>query len=443
MIYTLGTTGLARALGILGSLVLVLVLGHYFEVSDLGVFAFSHALCTLGILVARSGHDHVLMRSVSRAIADCNPAGAQSHARFALRHALKLAIGLAAVAVAWVFANPFDLIDPESRRLLMIMLPAMPAAVLAWQCSGFFKGLGQTARAILLENGGVAALAAVLTTLTLVVATRAGFASDLTMVGYAFLVANLSVMGIGLCLYRQWVNRRVAADGTRADLSPRKSVLQVASRQFLLIHVMTYATQAGSFFLAGLLLPMEQVGLLWAAERLTLLISFICLVVNPVISPRIAAVFHQGRLDDLVTLVTHACGLCLLVSAPIAGVLFLFPKTMLAMLGSDLGAAAVYLRIMLIGHVVNAALGPVAHVLTMTRYEQVMKKLTGAVFVVSLVAYPALIWSLGPAGFAFCYTAMLVTKHISSVFLVRRKLGVWPLSGLRLMALPALSNDEK
>lgn len=432
MIYTIGTTGLARAIGVFGSLALVLVLGHYLAVSDLGAFAFAHTLCTLGILVARSGHDQVLMRSVSRAIADSNLAGAQSHARFALRHVLKIALGLAAGAVVWVFANPFALIDPASRRLLLIMLPALPAAALAWQCSGLFKGLGQTARAILLENGGVAALTAMLTALAFVV-----LAADLTGVGYAFLAANLSVMGSGLWLYRRWANAV-----PRTDLAPQKPVLLAAGRQFLLIQVMTYTTQAGSFFLAGLLLPMEQVGLLWAAERLTLAISFICLVVNPVISPRIAAAFHQGRIDDLVTLVTHACGLCLLVGAPIAGALFLFPETMLAMVGSELGAGAMYLRIMLIGHIVNVAFGPVAHVLTMTRHEQVMKNLTGAVFVASLVAYPALMWSCGPVGFAICYTAMLTAKHLSSVFLVRRKLGVWPLSGLRLMTLPALMRKD-
>ena len=71
------------------------------------------------------------------------------------------------------------------------MLPAVPAAVLAWQCSGFFKGLRQPARAVLLENGGVV----VLTLIAFTVAAAVGLAAEVSAVGYAFLAANLGVMG--------------------------------------------------------------------------------------------------------------------------------------------------------------------------------------------------------------------------------------------------------
>ena len=437
MLYTIGATALARGIGALGALALALALGHTFGAAGLGAFAFSQAVCLLCVLVARSGHDTVLLRSVSRAMAERDTARAQGRARFAMRNALKTAAGLTIAVVAWAFANPFGLFDPESRGLLLIMLPAVPAAVLAWQCSGFFKGLRQPARAVLLENGGVV----VLTLLAFTVAAAAGLAAEVRTAGYAFLAANLGVMGVGLWLYHRWTRRVTAGlpDGVgpvvggadRAELADQEPALFSSSRAFFLINVSSYMTEAGSFAVAGLLLAKEQVGLLWAAERLALVIGFIFLVAGPILQPRIAAAFHRGRLDELATLAARARVLCVLAGLPIACLLFLFPHALLTFVGAEFAAAAPYLRIMLIGQVVRIVVGPIHHLLTMTQHEQAMKKLSVILFVVSLAGYPVLIGVFGPTGFAACYAALLAARYLAVVVLVQRAFGFWTATGLR------------
>ena len=437
---TVITTGLARAGGVLGGLALVLVLGNFLGAAAVGVFASAQAVCMVGVLVARGGHDSLLLRSVSRAMADRDMASVQSHVRFATHNSFKIALGLSSAVGVWVFANPFGLLDPASRGLLFIMLPAVPAAVLAWQFAGFFKGLGQTARAVLLEsNCG----AVVLTGCAFVAAVSAGLAADLSTVGGAFLVGNVSSMGIGAWLYRRWTSRRVAPNAAATNVLPQKPAVSRSSRQFLLINVATYMNQAGSFFVAGLLLPKEQVGLLWAAERLTLALNFIYMVVNPILAPRIAAAFQWGRLDELTTLVARARRLCALVCLPAVFVLGVFPRTLLAFVGAEFESAAPYLQIMLIGHVVRIVSGPIDHMLAMTQYEQSMKNLLVTLFVVGLVAYPALIWVLGPTGFAVCYAALLAARYLSCLVLVRRKFGPLSVRSSRPVVSAAPLKDER
>ena len=428
MLYAVGTTAFARAVGALGSLALALILGRVLGTAGLGTFAFSLAVCMLCVLVARGGHDMVLLRSVSRSIAEDDAARARKHARFAIRHALKTAGGLTAAALVWTFANPFALLDPESRRLLLIMLPAVPAAVLAWQFSGFFKGLRQPARAVLIENGGVA----VLTILIFGIAVGIGLTARADTAGYAFLAANLGVLGISLWLYGRWTRR--AAPGPAfggAGLSDGKEALLSAGRAFFLINATSFLAEAGSFAVAGLLLSKDQVGLLWTAERLALTVGFVFLVAGPILQPRIAASPPTGRRGDLPALASHARTLCLLAGLPAACLLLLFPRALLTLMGEEFAAAAPYLRIMVAGHILRLVIGPVQHLLTMTWHEQALKRLSLILFAVGAAAYPVLIAAFGPIGFAICYAVLMAIRHVILAVLVRRTLGFWPVAGRR------------
>ena len=427
MIRTIGAVSSARAVGAAGGLLLVLVLGRYLGAADLGLFVFVQAVCMIGVLIARGGQDEVLLRSVSRAMTERDVASVRAHARFAMTNSLKLATGLLAVSLGWMYVDPFGLLDPRGRDLLLIMLPAMPAAALAWQISGFFKGLRQGALAVLFENGG----AVLLTILAFVLAVGAGLAAaEVETVGLAFLAANLGVAGLGLWLYRRWTGRRASTAGAaRTDLSRERPALIASSRRFFTINLSSYMTEAGCFVIAGLLLSTELVGLLWAAERLILAIGFIFLVAGPIVQPRIAAAFHRERIDDLAMLAVRARMLCLLVGLPIACALFLFPRTLLGLVGPEFVAAAPYLQIMVIGQVARIVVGPIHHMLTMTRHEEVMRKLAATMFVASLVAYPGSIAAFGPIGFAACHASLSVVRHLAIAILVWRKLGIGPMSG--------------
>lgn len=426
MVRAVGAVGGARALGAGGGLMLVLVLGRWLGAADLGLFAFSQAVCMIGVLMARGGQDEVLLRSVSRAMTEHDLAGVEAHARFAMANSLKIAAGLLAVSLGWVYANPWGLLDSGKSGLLLIMLPAMPAAALAWQVSGFFKGLRQGALAVLFENGG----AVLLTILAFTLAVGTGLApARVETVGLAFLAAHLGVAGAGLCLYRRWTRRRARAGDAPVVLTQERPALFASNRQFFTINLSSYMTEAGCFVIAGLLLPGELVGLLWAAERLILAIGFIFLVAGPILQPRIAAAFHRQRLDELAVLAARARLLCMLVGLPVAGALLLFPRPLLALAGAEFVAAAPYLQIMAIGQIARILVGPIHHMLTMTRHEEVMRKLTAALFLASLAAYPAAIAAWGALGFAACHASLAVARYLAIAVLVRRKLGLRPLGG--------------
>ena len=421
------TTGLARAAAALGGTLLPLVLARRLGAAGLGLFTVAQTVCALGVIVGRSGSDEVLVRAVSRAAVDRDPARARAAARHALRRSLTLSAGLTAAVLGWVLANPCDLIGSGERTLLLIMTPSVPAAAAAWQFSGFFKGLSRPAPAVLFESGGAALLAAGLFT----AAVQAGAAADVLTAGHSFLWANAAVTGFAWWCYRSWTGRAAAAPAAPGARAAQEAAWRRASRQFLIVHVATHMTSTGSFLVAGLMLSDAEVGLLRVAERLTAAISLINLALNPIVAPRFAAVFHRGRLDDLAALARRISGLCASIGLPVAVVGFVWARPLLSLVQSDVAAAAPYLRVMLLGQIVNVATGAVEHLLTMTRYEQVQKRVALSLLALGLVALPVLIRTLGAFGFAAGFAGLLILKNVVGVALVVRHLGIWPLPGPR------------
>ena len=371
-------TGLARAAAALGGTLLPLAVGRYFGAAGLGQFTIAQTVCALAVIVGRGGGDEVLVRAVSQAEVGRDAASARAAAQHALRRSLTLSAVLTAAVLVWVLANPGDLIGFKERRLLLIMAPSAPLAAAAWQLSGFFKGLSRPARAVLFESGGAALLAAVL----FVAALEAGARADVLTAGHGFLWANAAVTGLAWWCYRRWQRRTSPVPVPPGARAAQETAWRRSSRQFLIIHVATHMTSAGSLLVAGFMLPDVEVGLLRVAERLAASISLINLAVNPIVAPRFAAAFHRGRLDDLAALARRVSLLCGSVGLPVAVVGFIFARPLLSLVQSDAGAAAPYLRVMLLGQIVHVATGAVEHLLTMTRYEQVQKRVAVSLLVV-------------------------------------------------------------
>lgn len=418
------TTGVARVVGALGGLVLSFLIARHLGPSGLGAFAFAQAVCTVIVIISRRGYDVALMRSVSRALSDENRASARGSLRFALRGSARLGVAVAVVTAVVVFLNPVGVISGGARYLLLLMLTAVPTLALLWQFSGFFKGLHRASLGILFEQGG----AALATAGIFQVVVLFGVDADLTVLGFAFLGGSIVLLATATFGYRRWAGGS-APSGDGEGSSFNRARFDASGREFLVINVGVYMTQAGSFVLAGLMLPEEQVGLLKAAERLTLAVSFWPSVVNPIIAPKIAAFYDQNRREEIGRMTRRASLFCLLAASPFVLSFMLFPEFFLGLFGAGFDAAAVYLQVMSLGHLVIVSIGISVHVLTMSQYENIVKRVTVGLFALSVVAFPVMIVVYGALGFALVSTGLLVLKGVISVTLVWRKLGLWTAAG--------------
>lgn len=419
------TTGIARVVGALGGLALSFLVARHLGPDGLGAFAFAQAVCTVVVIVSRRGYDVALMRTVSRALSNDDHAFARNSLKYALRGSAKLAFLCAFTTGTVVYVNPFGMVNTSGRYLLLLMLCAVPVLALLWQFSGFFKGLHRASLGILFENGGAALVAAVILQLTVFLGLRA----DLTLLGFCYLGGGVLLLGAAVLGYRRWKADVSFTENDATGLLLDRVGFDASGREFLVINLGVYMIQAGSFVFAGLMLPDEKVGLLKAAERLTLAVSFWPSVVNPIIAPKIAALYKEDRYSEIGAATRRASLFCLLAGLPFVGAFLLVPETALGLFGSGFAPGVPYLRIMALGHLVIVSIGISVHVLTMSEYENLVKRMTVGLFALSVVAFPVMMMLYGALGFAIVSAGLLALKGVVSVTLVWRNLRLWTAAG--------------
>lgn len=175
-------TFLARGIAALGALGLLFVVGRLYGPAGVGVLALAQAVLLGASLLARGGMDNALMRYVGQ---DHDSAHVLLYFRWAL---IKGLLGGVLVSSTVLMARDWlesQFGSPGLSSMLLGVSLAVPAYVVAFLLSGFFKGIRMPATASLMENGSVALLAALILVLWHFLVGVEGYAA----VGFAHLVA--------------------------------------------------------------------------------------------------------------------------------------------------------------------------------------------------------------------------------------------------------------
>lgn len=180
--------------------------------------------------------------------------------------------------------------------------------------------------------------------------------------------------------------------------------------------------------LLGLLGGNEAVGGLKVAERGAQIVSMPALLISAVAAPHIVRAYHQGsraQLRKISILSARGATLCAL---PLAITLFLFGETLISItFGNEyIGKALVPLKILVASQLLNATLGSIAVLLTMSGNEGSSLQAGIAGVAVTVCSCLALIPACGVVGAAISSALGLLTWTFLMAYFVKRKLGFWP-----------------
>lgn len=184
-------------------------------------------------------------------------------------------------------------------------------------------------------------------------------------------------------------------------------------------------TQADLWILGAFRSPGE-VALYGAAVRAVLLVMMPILVVNSVVSSRIAEMYAQGRkpeLQRLLQAVTTLASICAFLAA--TG-FFLAGGPILALVfGEYYREGALILTLLSIGQVVNVWAGASGMVLVMTRHQTQMMSITIVSSVITIVGGILIVNPYGAIGVAMVTAAGIIFCNVSLWLAAKRKTGIW------------------
>lgn len=170
--------------------------------------------------------------------------------------------------------------------------------------------------------------------------------------------------------------------------------------------------------MVGLLNTSADVGTYRVTAQVAGLAAFTLVAINAAIAPHIVRLYHASQIIRLERLVRWSARLILVVALPIALTFVLFGRQILSgFFGEAYGAGHVALAILSIGHVVGAAMGPLALLLKMTGRERTALAAMGAGAAVNVLLNLILIPRFGIEGAA---AAGLMSVILSMAILYRQ-----------------------
>lgn len=396
--FLLGALG-ARGGAALGGMLFSLLVARTAGAEGLGQFAVFTALLGTLSLLALHGADTAIVRTVAWADAQGKTGSAIGILWHSAMTVLLMAVGLGVIG-SWILASellgtPF----PGAVALMPVALVIQSALALA---AGYAKGRSRPWLAPTFEIGGVSFFAAFFLFML----------SDTPFILEGIGVMGTFIAALGLSATTASVmillDRRENPQW-RAD-KQQKADMRSGRIDFTLIGAATFVAQAGSFLLAAPFLSESDLGLLRAAERLAIVVSFSVLVIDPIIAPRIVKLSRAGEHKRLDWTIVRSMLLSAAIASPILVLLLIWPGTILRLMGPDFISAGVHLRIMALTHFVTAILGPLSMVLNMTYRERKSMWVSLMTMGLAVTAIPALSYFYGANGFVAAYCGIILLR---------------------------------
>jgi O-antigen/teichoic acid export membrane protein len=197
-----------------------------------------------------------------------------------------------------------------------------------------------------------------------------------------------------------------------------------ATWPFTLYYIVFAINTRADILILGVLKGTDEVGLYSIASRAPEILSFSLLAINRSISPTVASLYSQGKIEELQKIVNKANKISLLFTLPLALLLILFSSKFLSLFGKDFVDARSAMIILIVSQLVNVCTGPTAILMSMT-YNQ--KRSTLLLFFSSclnLLLNFLLIPRIGMTGAAISALSSSLLNNIVSAAFIRKRVGI-------------------
>lgn len=404
--------GLAvRAAGMALGLAVTVFLGRTLGAEELGAYVGTLAVCTILANLVASPADRLAARRIA-ALGD-DPTGLAREIG-----AAHIVVGLSMLAVELVLVAGSVAPFPEETRTVF-RLAVLVAPVLA------ILALRQW---IALALQGVAAsLGPEQIGLPILFLAAAGIAARQATFGPTQALLIYGAAGGLVWLVSSWRSGLLSLlrDGVRE--LPSWSALRRRFREgrpFVLLSTVGVVPIYATVPVVAALLDLADAGRLAIAMQLTGLVAVPLQIVSLAIMPRCARLHHEGDTEALNTLVRTASTISFALGLGLAAALLASSDLILGILGPTFAATSGLISVLVVGQLVNAALGPNGPTLQMIGFERDAAWVETAAMVLRLLAV-AVAASVGSIlGVAFAIAATTTLRNLLLSIALYRRAGI-------------------
>jgi O-antigen/teichoic acid export membrane protein len=196
--------------------------------------------------------------------------------------------------------------------------------------------------------------------------------------------------------------------------------LWASARPFLIIELVQSALLSLPVLVLGVFASAVAVSAFSIANRIAMMINTILVSLAMIAAPGFARHHRLREYSQLHNVDRQTRQLALVVCAPIAAALMIFPHSILMLLGNSFADASGALVVLMVGQIVNIALPTEDMMLAMTGHGAVLRRLNLWQLMLCCLLCAVLIPWLGLTGAAIVTTVSLVAGRVGFALAVRR-----------------------
>ena len=403
-----------RALGAALAFALNVIIGRLLGAEGAGLYFLALSIVTIATVVTRLGLDNSLLRFIA------SGAALQEWARVLGVYRL----GMRAVALATLVASALIVLaGPTLAREILsapglapvLQVMGLGALGLAIMMAGAecLKGLKRIAPAV-----SVASVIFPLVAMAVVWPLTDRFGPAGAAGAYAIGVSVSAL--IGWLLWRRYTS-------PYDDTAPAFAWTELwdSCRPLWLMSIISKAVLPWSpLLILGFFASPDDVGVFGAATRIAMLVTFLLIAVNTVISPKFAELHAKGDIQALARIARRFALLITVATSPLFIGLIVAGDQVMGLFGPDFVRGGQALAILAIGQAVNALTGSAGALLMMTGHEREIRNasLVAGVLVVGLSF--ALIPTYSLIGAAIATAVAVAAMNLISIVFIKRRLGI-------------------
>lgn len=412
-------TLLVRIIGMLSGYLLILYIGKVYGADSLGVYSLSVTILTLFGMLSTLGIDKAALRYLSENMAINSWQTLSLVYRKGMM--IVLAASLATSLLLYIFHNPIVSLffsNNNSDDAFLYVVMAVPPFVMLMYHAECIRAYNGNLLYVALKSLSVTSVPLII--LMFVGKLQPAGVGNLAVYAYFWAIVLASLFA-----FAYW-NRRVVIHYITDDKSDFSSMdFTRVGVTILFASLLNFMVQWTDTLMLGAIKNEYQVGLYNAAYKVSTLITIGYFAVNTVVTPKFSTLFSKGDMSGLEKLAKNATRLSLVVSLPIMIILVVFAEYCMSLFGTEFMEAVPALLILAVGQFVSAGVGSVLSILVMCRQEKNLKYVTLFAALLNVVLNYVLIPEYGINGAAISTSVSLIALNISSLFLVRVKIGFW------------------
>jgi O-antigen/teichoic acid export membrane protein len=409
--------GVLKSFSAIFTFALSVVLGRALGAEAAGLYFISFSAATIAATIGRVGLDNAVVRFIAADVSDGRWAEVRAHFRTAFAICLMCSTLIAAMIFFGADALATEVFsDGRLNGPLRVMALAIVPLCLSVLVSRALQGLSRIRESVMvfsiLPNGF--ALGG-----TWLVAYTWGVNGAIA----AYVVAVTAAFIYGWIAWNSALSHHSSSQEPKSTKSSAVVLLR-SGAPLLIGALLQLSIQMSGTLMLGAWAGKGDAGVFAVAWRTAALISFVLLAVNTIAQPKFAALFARREMESLAAAARKATLLMAICAAPVFLGLFVAPKFVMGIFGSEFSHGGSTLQVLAVGQLFNVVSGSVGILLMMSGHEREYRNAQIATAVVVLTLNTLLIPTYGALGAAIAAASALIVQNSLFGYFVWSRLGI-------------------